>query len=469
MIGTLFANEWRSLLRDGRGLTILLTAIVLSLVATWTSTSTDHRERAGQAEATHSARHAWNEKGVDHPHSRAHYGDYVFRPSGPLSGLDPGLQSVTGRAIFTEAHRQNADVHRPQEDAASLLRFDRLDPSTVLQLLVPLVLVLAGFATVASERESGRIRLLMIQGSNGRSLLFAKSLALWSLGAALCLIVVGVHAVLADQPDLTRTGAYLLLHLANCWVVAVLVTSASALLRRPGTAAGLLLFLWGCGAIVVPRIAAMTANALDPLPSRDAFESAMREDREKGLDGHNPHDERRKAMEQQILDEYGVEKKEDLPLDLGGLMMQADEEYGNQVWDKHFGALEERFENQYSIAGAFSFVNPLQATDRLSMAIAGTGLSDHLAFLREVEFYRRGLVKKLNDEHAFGGARTGERGWKPEAEFYHGFESFEFTQPSLGEAVGDSKPDVFALLLWLFGSTGLLFVSARKLDRGGLL
>ncbi len=90
--------------------------------------------------------------------------------------------------------------------------------------------------------------------------------------------------------------------------------------------------------------------------------------------------------------------------------MQADEDYGNLVWDRNFGQLEQRFEQQYAIAGAFSFLNPLQATDRLNMAIAGTGLAGHLGFLHEVEGYRRRLVKTLNDEHAYGGSRIGERG-----------------------------------------------------------
>lgn len=469
MIGTLFKNEWRAILRDGRGLMILATAVILAALATWTSASTDQRERAGQQAATESAREAWLARDVDHPHSRAHYGDYVFRPNGPLSGLDPGLQAVTGRAVFTEAHRQNVDVHRPQEDAATLLRFDRLEPSTVLQLLVPLVLILAGFASVASERESGRLKLLTLQGVAPRTLLLAKTLALFSLGAALCLLVVGLHGVLASDLHAGRAFTYLAVHLANAWIVAAVVTSVSAWLRRPGTAAGLLLFLWGCGAIVLPRLASMTAETLHPLPNRDAFDSAMREDRERGLDGHNPHDERRQALEKEILAEYGVESSEELPIDIGGLLMQADEEYGHQVWDKHFGQLEQNFVTQFEIAGSFALANPFQATDRLSMVIAGTGLTSHLGFLRQVESYRRTLVKKLNDEHAFGGSAPGKRGWMPEAEFYQSFDTFEFTPPPLGDSLRRHALDLAALALWLFGSTGALFLSARRLRNGGAL
>ncbi len=471
MIGTLFRNEWRAVLRDGRGLVVLALGTLLALVSTWTSASTHQRQDAAQEAATLAARDAWNERGVDSAHSRAHYGDYVFRPSGPLSKLDSGLQAVTGRVVFTEAHRQNSAMHKPQQAAASLLRYDRLEPSTVLQLLAPLVLVLVGFGVVSSERESGRLHLLWIQGVRPFPLLLAKTLALWTLGAALCLVVVGAHLLFADEYDVGRTAAFLGVHLATLWVVAALVASVSSRVKRPGTAAALLLCLWVLGAIVLPRVAAMTAAALDPLPGRDAFQAAMAEDREKGFDGHDPRDERRAEIERQVLEEYGVESRDELPVNLGGLIMQADEDFGARVWDKHFGELEDHLKRQEAAAGNFSFLNPLQATDRLSMAIAGTGLASHLDFLRETEGYRRELVRKLNEEDAFGGSRNEEGRWQrsTDKEFYASFASFQYEPLTLAEQLSSRGKDLLALAAWLIASTLLVFLSARRLDRRGIL
>ena len=470
MILTLLVNEWRALLRDGRGVMILSLGALLAIVATWTAASTDHRERLGQVAATESAREAWLEREADNPHSRAHYGDYVFRPSGPLAGLDSGLQMVTGRSIRLEAHRQNAAVHIPHREASSLLRFDRLEPSTVLNLLVPLVLVLAGFGTVASERESGRLRLLRIQGARPLSLLLAKTFGLWSIGAALALLVIGTHLLFAEgAAAIGQTVVYFMLHLVALWIVAVLVACVSSWARRPGTAAGVLLSLWVTSAIVLPRLAAMTADAFLPLPGRDAFEAAMREDREMGLDGHNPRDERRLEIEQKVLEEYGVDAREELPINLSGVLMQADEDYGNKVWDEHFGDLEDQLLRQSAFAGAFSFANPLQATDRISMAIAGTDLNSHLEFLQQAETHRRAFVKALNDEDAFGGAKTGERGWKADAEFYAAFESFQLEPRTLRETLAGQSKELIALAFWGLALMGLLFQSARRLERGGSL
>ena len=469
MVWTLFLNEWRATLRDGRGLLVLVIGAVLAVASTWTTSSTLERERMAQEDATFAARAAWNERSLDNPHSRAHYGDYVFRPPGPLAELDPGVQSQTGRVVYTEAHRQNSAVHKPQQESASLLRYDRLEPATVLQLLAPLVMVLAGFGVVSSERESGRLRLLWIQGVRPLPLLLAKSLALWSLGALVCLIVVGVHLAFSGPVETGRTGAFIGLHLLVLWIVAALVTCVSAQSRRPGTAAALLLSLWVMGAIVLPRVAAMSANAIDPLPGRDAFQAAMQEDREQGMDGHNPQDARRLAFEKQVLEEYGVETAEELPINLGGLVMQADEEYGSQVWDKHFGELTEHLLRQSDFAGYFSFLNPLQAADRVSMAVAGTDLHSHLEFLRQVEDYRRVLVKRLNDEHAFGGSKTGQPALVASREFYESFRAFEFEPLSVGTLLSKSKTAIASLVLWLIGSLAYLFVSARRMSRGGLL
>lgn len=468
MIGPLYRNELRSVFRDGRGIVLLVICALLALLSTWTSVSTGQQQEAAREAAGEAARAAWDHRHVDSAHSRAHYGDYVFRPSGALAKLDPGLQAVTGRVVFTEAHRQNDAVHRPQQDSASLLRYDSLEPSTLLQLLAPLLLLLVGFGVIASERESGRLRLLRLHGVRSGPLVLAKTLALWTLGVALCVVVVGLHVAFAGGvSELPRTLAFFGLHLVLLWVVAALVVGISSRVRRSGTAAALLLCLWVLGGIVLPRVAAMTATTVAPLPSRDAFQAAMQVDREKGLDGHDPRDARRVALEKEILTKYGVKSRRELPVSIGGLIMQADEDYGAKVWDKHFGALEERLEEQYQAAGVFSFVNPMQATDRLSMAIAGTGLTSHVEFLRQTEAYRRELVRKLNYEDAHGVKRSenGRMQRTTTGAFYKSFESFEYEPLALGALLGRRTPDALAMLAWLLGATVFLFASARRLDR----
>ena len=63
----------------------------------------------------------------------------------------------------------------------------------------------------------------------------------------------------------------------------------------------------------------------------------MKEDRSKGIDGHNPSDQRREQLKNKYLVKYNVDSLKQLPINFDGIVMQEDEEYGNRVWDKHFG------------------------------------------------------------------------------------------------------------------------------------
>ena len=62
----------------------------------------------------------------------------------------------------------------------------------------------------------------------------------------------------------------------------------------------------------------------------------MREERSRGIDGHNPRDKRREKLKEKYLAEYKVDSLKNLPLNFDGIVMQEDEEYGNLVWDKYF-------------------------------------------------------------------------------------------------------------------------------------
>ena len=69
--------------------------------------------------------------------------------------------------------------------------------------------------------------------------------------------------------------------------------------------------------------------------------------------------------------------------------MQADEEYGNAVWDKHFGALYVQLEEQKNIVQVTGLINPFISVQSISIGSAGTDMYHHLDFLRQAEDYRR--------------------------------------------------------------------------------
>ena len=142
--------------------------------------------------------------------------------------------------------------------------------------------------------------------------------------------------------------------------------------------------------------------------------------------------------------------------------MQADEEYGNQVWDKHFGALHAQLGVQKKNVQRSGFINPFSAVQSVSMGSAGTDMFHHLDFLQQAETYRRVFIKTLNDEYAYGGSKTGERGWKADTAFFQSVEDFDYQTPQFSAMAGQYRIDFLALLCWLAGSIVLLNTTAKR-------
>ena len=81
------------------------------------------------------------------------------------------------------------------------------------------------------------------------------------------------------------------------------------------------------------------------------------------------------------------------------------------------------------------------------------------------------MVRKLNEEDAFGVTRSGGGRMRRTTaqDFYTGFNGFDYQQLSLSVQLQKSRLDLLALCVWLLGSTVLLFLTGQKIKRGGVL
>ena len=86
----------------------------------------------------------------------------------------------------------------------------------------------------------------------------------------------------------------------------------------------------------------------------------------------------------------------------------------------------------------------------------------HLDFLEQAEDYRRIFIKTLNDEYAFGGSKTGERGWKADTEFFQSVIDFTYVQPSLANLLNQYVLDLGMLFVWFLFSSLSLLISSKK-------
>lgn len=445
-------NEWLGLLRSKWLVTILvLFGIALTLV-TWLSTLQNKQQAAAQIAAQKHIRNQWDSMKPTNPHSAAHYGSYAFKPINALSSLDAGVLAVTGNVIRLEGHGQNEAAYTEAAQSVHLSKFGKLLPAVLLQYLLPLWLLFLSFSSYTSEKKHQRIKLLVIQGTPLGKLLLAKIISIWSIGLLLLLLstvtqLVSIptqyNADVLNRLLLLYTGYglyYFIIIAFTIWVSVVAKTNTAALAFTVAA--------WVLWTIFLPQIIGNAVEKTAPLPTRIAFQKAMEEDRSKGIDGHNPAGDRQKELEKATLAKYGVDSLAALPINFDGIVMQADEEYGNTVWDKHFGQLYKQLQvqkNTYQLSG---FINPFASLQGVSMGAAGTDMVHHVHFLKEAENYRRVFIKTLNDKHAFGGSKTGDWDWKPPADFFSSIKDFSYQTPSYRSFWKNYWIDIALLTLW---------------------
>ncbi|MCC5944286.1 MAG: DUF3526 domain-containing protein [Bernardetiaceae bacterium] len=413
-------------------------------------------------------REQWESIKEMNPHGAAHYGTYVFKPANLLSSLDEGVNSITGNVLRVEGHVQNEIVHSEASQMQTISKFGKLKSSLLLQFIVPILLIFLAFSSISNEKQSGRLKLLLLQGTSPLQLIFAKTLSVWLYGLALLCTTILVYTLLNIQninsEIMSRAGLFLLTYSFYYFVISGLTVFFSARWQNPTLALTSMLGVWILWTIFLPHILMSSVEKWHELPSRNEFKVAMKEDRSKGVDGHNPSDERKKEFEQKVLKEYGVDSLSQLPINFDGLVMQADEEYGNMVWDKHFGNLRVVLSEQKQSYQLGGILNPFISLQNASMGFAASDNLHHQDFLVQVENYRRDFIKMLNDKHAFGGSKTGDWSWKAGNEFFKSVPDFEYKPTSLATVLSNYFLDFFILGFWVVFVLMLLILGTKKMQ-----
>jgi ABC-2 type transport system permease protein len=471
-LGAVIATDTKEAWRDRRLPLLFLLCMALAILAGWSITlrhATQDRERVA-AEAQD--RRTWLQQGAANPHTIAHFGHYAFKPLSPLAAFDPGLTPYLGSAIWMEAHWQNPANARAAEDMLEAQRFADLTPAWMLQVVAPLVILALGFALLARERETGLWRAIAVSGLSPGRLLVLRFASLVVLSAcALSPLVAASFAapVLTPGPTsadhvprtLVLVGVYALYLLA--WVGVTLAVSALA--RSSRAALAVLAGVWALTVVILPRMAISTADRLVPVPTAQAFRTAMEQDIAKGLDGHNDKDARLAALKEQTLQQYGLAKVEDLPVSFAGIALQAAEDYGDQVFDRHFGGLYQAYEDQRRSLRFPALLSPVLAVRQMSALLAGTDERHHRHFAHAAELHRRLIIRQLNDDMIQHGARL-DFAYAADPALWRAIPEFTYRLPSLDEA--HARPALWDLLVlagWLLGGLLLAAMGVMRWSR----
>ncbi len=474
MIATIARKELREMARDGR-FRLAAAAVLLLLAASLATGWRAWRDASALRESAERATRAdWLAQPPKNPHSAAHYGVYAFKPEPALSFVDRGVGSYVGALTLLEAHKQNDLKYRPAQDATAATRFGEWTAAAVLQLLVPLLVVVLGFAAFAGERERGTLRQLLALGVPPGRLALGKALG---VGAALGLLLVpaallGAGALVlagggaaAPAGDLAvRVLALAAAYLAYFAVFAAATLAASSLARATRTALVVLLAAWALNALVAPRFAADVARAARPAPTALAFNARI----ERGL-AASPEgltdEQRERQFRDSVLRAYNVASVDRLPVNFAGLELAESERHGDRVFDAAYGDLAATYRAQDRVRTAVAAAAPLLAVRELSMALAGTDAEQFRAFQAAAERYRRALVGRMNDEMARGGRTSDGFDRKADARAWASVPEFTYTPPTAAAVLAGAWPHALALAAWLAAAALALGVGVRRLAR----
>jgi ABC-2 type transport system permease protein len=477
MILTVAKKEFVDAWRDGRFRIGGLFVLVLLLVAGLLASQQVDRAQAEREAATKLERVNWLEQGDKNSHSAGHYGVNVFKPVSPLALFDRGIEPFVGTAIFLEAHRQNQTAFLPAQDATSMRRFGELSAALALQVLVPLLIILLAFGSLAGERERGTLRQALSLGVRPQSLVLGKALGLGlSITALLVLpaIAFGIF-VMQVAPEvgaagvaggvLSRAGGLFLCYAIYLTVFIAISISVSASSRTASTALTILLAFWALNCVVAPRLASDVVHHFLPTPKLAVFEAEMQKDLQEGLDGHGSRSEQLDAFVVETLQEYGKTSLQELPFNFQGHVMLESERLAGEVFDRHYGKLWDRIEKQDRSVSWTGFAAPMLALRSASMALAGTDFSHHRHFASTAENHRREFVRLLNEDLK-NNAAPGDHGYTAGRELWEKLPVFQLEQVPSTSAWSGASSGLLVLGAWLIAAFGFLAFSAGRLRVG---
>lgn len=469
-------DEWRYWLRSNLAIYSSL-LFALLLIATSIITIVQIQSKAAhlsqdqvQAEAT------FVDQPDRHPHRMVHYGHYVFRTPMPLSLFDPGLDAVTGQAIFLEGHRQNTATFSESAASAELGGLAWLTPAMVYQIFAPLLIVLLGHGAITREREAATLIPLVAQGLSGKRLIWGKALALLGATGVLLapMVVAMILALLAGaklMAVLSLLAMYFLYLCVWCWLTLLV----SAVMAQRATGLATLATAWLVFTLVLPAVLVNWVAKQEPIPGKIATDLEMIVDTRKLGDGHNANDPAFDQLKSGLLQQYQVTSVEDLPVNLRGIVARQAEEKLTHVLNQYAQRQADGEIRQAQLLQQYSWLSPTMALGFASRALSATDLYHYHLFLQAAEKLRFDFVQGLNQVHVEklsyyddirrnGSEEQGKRA-RVDAANWSILEEFRMAPAPTGTRLINASSTLWILLVWMLALACVTTIKAGRIQQ----
>ncbi|TAG07517.1 MAG: DUF3526 domain-containing protein [Cytophagia bacterium] len=465
MIIHIAKKEFTQALRDNRFRLLAIFLGVLLAFAMLVSWSYYQKINEEHTKTSKTARQQWNTQTPKNPHAAAHYGTFAFKPIQTLSLIDNGLDKYLGVSVFLEGHRQNMAEYKQITEQNDLARFAELTPAFVFSYLVPLLIILLSFNIFTTEKENGTLKLLLSQGVSILQLSLGKIIGLWTLLAMVLLPIFGLGFVLLlassyQNDDVLR---YLMLIFSLILYYGIFINicvGVSAYVSSSNTSLVTLLGFWIISTLLIPKLTTNISKKIYPTPSVLDYKAQLKEDLEKGVDGHNPFSRRSQIFQDSVLKANKVDSIQKLLFNYAGLIMQAGEEHETVVYAKALKKLNDIYFAQLKIHEASAILSPTILFKMFSMQLAKTDLATHYDFSAQAEKYRVALVRDLNYDIK-DNSKNGD--WEyisKDKDFFKKNIQFQYKPISITQTLQQGGMALVYLMFWFLGT--LLFILSIK-------
>ena len=234
------------------------------------------------------------------------------------------------------------------------------------------------------------------------------------------------------------------------WLLGSVVVSACYSYSR--NALVTLLGIWIFSCILLPKAAANIGAGLFPGVTKAQMDAAVHEETLKGIDGHDPQNQRTEELKLVLLKKYGVDSVSQLPVNVDGLIMAAGEEYSSQVYQKHFAQLVNTYHKQNQVSVWAGYLNPYLAIRTISMGLAASDFNHFVHFQQAAENYRYQLVQRLNYLQT-NKLRPGDKTFRLSRETWREFAPFHYQAPPVSWSLTSQIWSLVALLTWVVALT----------------
>jgi len=464
MIRLIFKKELKELFRTSKVVWMLVGIIVLLLLALYNGNSYYENHSTLIRESQEMTYQQFISQGDKNPHLGAHFGFYAYKPTADMAMIENGIEDYTGNSFYLEPHKRGVVKFKEISDATGLRSFGFLNIGYLAQFILPLFIFLICHNIFSKEWENGTIKMLLSSKASARQIFMGKLLSCLALEMALVLFIAFSSLVLfAREHDagalMSRVLPAFVCYLLGLSLFATMMTtigvSISLLTRNANLSLIVLSGFWLIGVFLLPRLAGELSKNMHPAITSLEFENKTFNEKQYGVGNEGHKDVRREKLLQRTMQQYHVQRIEDLPVFFIPITIEFFEESDAAVMDRAYKAVDDNEARQDHLVLNSAWLTPFLAFRDFSMRMTATDMDTHNDFTAKAEIHRR-KIGVIVDDYYQKNTVAGNAFWKTVPQF-------AYTAPGIGWRLSNAANSIFILLGWTLFSICLMIYAYRKL------